>query len=95
MRVEVAYCLPDRQIVLELDTHAQCTAGQAIEQSGIVKQLKPADQALSHIGIFGKKCKLETQLTAHDRVEIYRTLVLSPTDARKLRAKTLRDKQTQ
>ena len=44
------------------------------------------------IGIYGKKCSPDTRLKHLDRVEIYRPLLLTPTEARRLRAQTLNEK---
>lgn len=86
MRVEVCYCQPDEQEVVELDVAPGCLARTALVQSGCLARAgRPAIESAS-IGIFGKKCTLETILGEGDRLEIYRALHLSPTQARKLRA---------
>ena len=94
MRIEVAYCLAQRQTVIELELKPGCTAHEAIEASGLMQHVRYSEKSATNIGLFGKKCSLQTVLQAHDRVEIYRDLMLSPTEARKLRAKTLSEKKT-
>ena len=88
MKISVAYCLPEQQEIIELNVDEVCTAGQAIEQSGLLSQLAEQELVAINIGIFGKKCALDARLQADDRIEIYRDLLLSPSQARKLRAKT-------
>ncbi len=87
MRVTVSYCLPEAQSVVELEVGESCTVREALAQSGILDQHNLAAINTLKIGIFANRCSLDTRLQAHDRVEIYRDLLLSPTEARKLRAK--------
>ncbi len=69
-----------------------CTASQAIDQSTLLTEagLQLDEDIL--IGIYGKQCPSDTPLHDQDRVEIYRPLLLSPTEARRLRAQTLAEK---
>jgi putative ubiquitin-RnfH superfamily antitoxin RatB of RatAB toxin-antitoxin module len=87
MKVSVVYCLPDNQEIIKLEVDDSCSVGQAIEQSGLLGLLEDQPLETINIGVFGKKCSIESQLHADDRVEIYRDLLLSPAQARKLRAK--------
>ncbi|MEE9447470.1 MAG: RnfH family protein [Arenicellales bacterium] len=88
MHVEVVYGLPETQTLIELEVESSCTAGEAITQSAILDQIEGLELAICEIGIFGAKCDLDTPLRVHDRIEIYRPLLLSPTEARRLRAET-------
>lgn len=84
--VEVAYALPDEQLILAVSGEAGLTIGQAIERSGILARFPDIDLAVNKVGVFGKLAKLDTPLNPGDRVEIYRALIADPKEARKQRA---------
>lgn len=84
--VEVAYALPDRQVILTLKRSPPLTAGDAIEASGLLDECPEIDLSTASIGVFGKVCTRDTPLRAGDRVEIYRPLVNDPREARRDRA---------
>jgi uncharacterized protein len=84
--VEVAYALPRRQLILELQVDEGTTAEQAIRTSGILEQFPEIDLENSKVGIFGKPCKLTDTLHNGDRVELYRPLIADPREIRKQRA---------
>ena len=88
--VEVVYCQPLDQSSVSLEVSEGCSAAQAIDQSSfLVKfKLQLIGDNCTRIGIFGKTIPLDTILKPGDRVEIYRPLLLTPTEARRLRAKT-------
>lgn len=87
MQVEVAYALPDQQIVLAVEVPSECTVQQAIKQSDILKRFAEIDLANVQIGIYGNKAELSDLLHEFDRVEIYRPLQIDPKQARFLRVK--------
>lgn len=84
--VEVAYALPQRQLIIKLKVPENTTAQQAVLQSGILEQFPEIDLAQNKLGIFGKLVKPETVLHEHDRVEIYRPLIADPKEVRRQRA---------
>jgi putative ubiquitin-RnfH superfamily antitoxin RatB of RatAB toxin-antitoxin module len=86
IKVEIAYALPQEQVVLSLVVVPGTTIQQAIEQSGILKKFPDIDLTRSKLGIFAKLSKPETVLRDRDRVEIYRPLVADPKEVRKKRA---------
>lgn len=86
MSAEVAYALPDEQVILTVEGQAGMTVQQAIEASGILKSFPEIDLAENKVGVFGKLAKLDTPLSPGDRVEIYRPLIADPKEARKKRA---------
>lgn len=92
IRVEVAYALPHEQAVLPLKLTPGATAGQAIEQSGILERFPDIDLNNCRIGIFSKACQLDTVLHDRDRVEIYRPLLADPKEARKQRAERAKER---
>ncbi len=88
--VEIAYALPNLQVLKKLDIPKGSNLAQAIEFSGISEQFSEIDLKNGKFGIFGKLATLNTILQPHDRVEIYRPLIIDPKDARRIRARTRR-----
>jgi putative ubiquitin-RnfH superfamily antitoxin RatB of RatAB toxin-antitoxin module len=93
--VEVAYALPERQKIIELQVPLGTTAFNAVKNSGIIDEFSNIDIENSKMGIFGKrlgekglKPPKEYVLKNMDRVEIYRPLILDPKEIRRLRAKS-------
>ena len=85
--VEVAYALPDRQVLLELEVEGGTTVQQAIQRSGILQRYPGIQLARGRVGIFGRRVELDAPLRDGDRVEIYRPLVADPREARRRRVK--------
>lgn len=93
--VEVAYALPERQQIIELQVPLGTTAFNAVKNSGIVNEFSDIDIENAKMGIFGKrfgtkglKSPKEYVLKNMDRVEIYRPLILDPKEIRRFRAKS-------
>ncbi len=86
IEVEVAYARPDKQLILKVQGRAGLTIREAIEKSGIVDHFPEIDPEQAKVGVFSKAAKLDTELRAGDRVEIYRPLIADPKAARKKKA---------
>jgi hypothetical protein len=86
IQVEVAYALPQRQVVIPLHLAAESTVAQAIEASGVLAKFPEIDLGQNKVGIFGKLTKLDSALRDRDRVEIYRPLIADPKEVRRQRA---------
>ncbi|MEO5342778.1 MAG: RnfH family protein [Gammaproteobacteria bacterium SHHR-1] len=86
LRVEVAYALPDEQVILEVSGEPGLTLEQAVEKSGLLQRFPQIDWPQADVGIFGKIAKRDTPLHEGDRVEIYRPLIADPKEMRKKRA---------
>ncbi len=86
IRVEVAYALPEEQLILRLEVPEGTTALQAVELSGIGQRFPEIDMDNLRLGIFGKLKKPDQVLASGDRVEIYRKLIADPKEVRKQRA---------
>jgi putative ubiquitin-RnfH superfamily antitoxin RatB of RatAB toxin-antitoxin module len=86
INVEVAYALPDRQLIIPVNVDAGTTIGAAIVQSGIMIEFPELDVEFSKVGIFGKVATMQTVLHDGDRVEIYRPLIADPKEVRRKRA---------
>ncbi len=91
--IEVAYAQPDNQVIIEVSSMPCLTVQQAIEMSGILQQYPEIDLAVNKVGVFGKLASLDVELTAGDRVEIYRPLVADPKEARRQRAAKAAEKK--
>ena len=86
LEIEVAYALSRRQFLRRLKVPSGSTVRQAIVQSGVLSKFPDIDLKSVKVGIFSRPVGLGVLLNSGDRVEIYRPLILSPTDARRLRA---------
>ncbi len=86
INVEVAYALPEKQIIRAVNVDAGTTAGAAIVQSGIMMDFPELELEDAKIGVFGKATAMTTVLSEGDRVEIYRPLIADPKEVRRQRA---------
>ncbi|MGB1333932.1 MAG: RnfH family protein [Porticoccaceae bacterium] len=91
--VEVAYALPDKQMLKVLKVPEGVTALEAVKQSGVLQMFPEIDIESVQMGIFsqvlGTKGLAEPssyKLKARDRVEIYRPLIADPKEVRRRRA---------
>lgn len=87
INIEVAYALPDKQLIRQLQVEQGTTAMQAVELSRIQTEFAglPASADME-LGIFSRKCQHDDILNDGDRVEIYRPLIIDPKEARRLKA---------
>jgi len=95
--VEVAFALPDRQKIIELQVLPGTTAMEAVVKSGIVEMFPEINPESDKMGIFGQalgtrglKLPAEYVLESMDRIEIYRPLIVDPKEVRKRRAEKAR-----
>ncbi len=88
INVEVAYALPEKQVIRTVNVDEGTTIGAAIVQSGIMMNFPELDLKLedAKVGIFGKAAAMTTVLNDGDRVEIYRPLIADPKEVRRKRA---------
>ena len=87
LRIEVVYSAAPREVeVVALDMPAGSTVADALRQSGLLTRHGLEGQAL-RCGVWGHPKPLETPLRNHDRVELYRPLLVDPKLARRLRYK--------
>lgn len=92
LSVEVCYALPEAQTLIAVDVPAGATVQQAIDASGILRKHPEIDLSTQKVGIYGKVKPLDAPLADHDRVEIYRPLIVDPKMARQRRVdKTRRE----
>lgn len=86
INVEVAYALPEKQIIRAVNVDLGTTVGAAIVQSGIMMDFPELELEDAKVGIFGKATAMTTVLVEGDRVEIYRPLIADPKEVRRQRA---------
>lgn len=89
IKVEVAFALPQRQMIISLNVTKDCTALEAVKQSAIDKKFPGVDFTDAAMGIFSRPLNgidlpkpEEYVLKENDRVEIYRSLLKDPKQAR-------------
>ena len=95
LTVEVAYALPDRQALLELQVAPGVTVMEAAAQSGIAGKFEGLDLSDAKFGIFGVQVSAEQVLREGDRVEIYRPLIADPKEVRRARAEAAKERRKQ
>jgi uncharacterized protein len=91
--VEVAYALPNQQLIIPIQVAAETKIEDAIRASGILQKFPEIDLSTQQIGVFGKLSRLDSPLRHLDRVEIYRPLIADPKEVRKQRAEEAKVKK--
>lgn len=86
IHVEVAYALPQVQMLIPLNVPAGTTLEEAVKLSGVLEKFPDIDLAHSKVGIWNKASELTAVLREKDRVEIYRPLIADPKEVRRKRA---------
>lgn len=86
LHVEVVYAGPSQQIVRRVSLPTGSTVMQAIEASGLARDVPGLVVDPARLGIFSRKASPDQVLEEGDRVEIYRPLTLDPKEARRRRA---------
>jgi hypothetical protein len=87
MRIEIAYALPNDQVVVEVELPASATVGDAIRASGLLERFPEILLDRAALGVFGERATLNDPVVEGDRVEIYRPLLADPKEARRRRAR--------
>ena len=91
LTIDVCYPLPDGKSVLStLVLEDGATVRAAIDASGILAQHPEIDLSVQKVGVFGKVRTLDAALADHDRVEIYRPLLVDPKVSRQRRVEKTR-----
>jgi putative ubiquitin-RnfH superfamily antitoxin RatB of RatAB toxin-antitoxin module len=90
LSIEVCYALPNEQVLIPVELLEGATVQQALDASGILKRYPQIDLEKQKVGVFGKLKPLDTVLADHDRVEIYRPLIVDPKAARQRRVEKTR-----
>ena len=95
IRVEVAYALPEKQAIVELQVAEGTTALEAAQQSGLAERFEGIDLDNAKLGIYAKVISPKQVLREGDRVEIYRPLIADPKEVRKARAARAKERRAQ
>ncbi|HEX7909096.1 MAG TPA: RnfH family protein [Paraburkholderia sp.] len=90
LSIEVCYALTNEQTVIAVDLPEGATLQQALDASGILQRYPQIDLGTQKVGVFGKLKPLDTVLAEHDRVEIYRPLLVDPKVSRQRRVEKTR-----
>jgi putative ubiquitin-RnfH superfamily antitoxin RatB of RatAB toxin-antitoxin module len=90
LSIEVCYALANEQALIAVDLPEGATLQQAIDASGILQRYPQIDLGTQKVGVFGKLKPLDTVLADHDRVEIYRPLLVDPKLSRQRRVEKTR-----
>ena len=87
IKVEVAYGLPDKQAILEIEVPEGTSALEAAQRSRIAERFPGLSlDEDTKLGVFGHLVAPSQMLRAGDRVEVYRPLIADPKEVRKARA---------
>jgi len=86
LRVCVAYALPGDQRLVQLTVAAGSTVGDAIALCGLLQRFPAIRQRPLQCAIFNRVVALEELLSAGDRVEILRPLLVDPKQQRRQQA---------
>lgn len=92
VRVEIVFCAGPGQADLQaLVVPSGTTLGQALQASGLMERHGLTGSGM-RLGIWGKARDAATVLREHDRIEVYRPLVVDPKEARRQRYRRHREK---
>ena len=87
LRVAVAVAWPDRQEIVELELPDGSRVVDALEAPAVRRLLETFDRAALAVGVWSRRCELDTALRDGDRVEVYRPLAADPKAQRRTRAR--------
>ena len=91
IKIEVAFALPDKQTLLELQIAEGTSVKDAIIESGIMARYPEIDLEVNAVGIWNRTCKLTDIPRDGDRIEVYRPLIADPKDVRRRRAEKAKE----
>lgn len=83
LRVEVAYALPQRQLLLAVTVPVGTTAREAVVRSGLAARVAGLDLDAAAFGLFGRVVAATQLLRDGDRIEVLRPLLADPKEVRR------------
>lgn len=88
IKVEVAYALPEKQLILAVEVPEGTSLSEAVRLSGVSDEFPDLDLSKAKYGIFSKAVRAPDKeiVREGDRIEIYRPLLIDPKQARANRA---------
>lgn len=87
LEVELVYALPDAAFSRTLSVAAGSTIMDVVKRSGVLERYPEINTADGGFGIFGETLPGDAPVYDGARVEVYRSLERSPTEARRARAR--------
>lgn len=78
MKTSVAYALPNRQALIDVEVPEGATVQDVIARSGLLRQFPEIDLEKQKVGIYGKLAKLDAVVAEGDRIEVYRPITCDP-----------------
>lgn len=81
--VEVAFALPQEQVVVPLAVPIGTTAREALRRSGLPRRFPAIQESACALGVYGRVVGEAYVLRPGDRVEVYRPLEQDPREARR------------
>lgn len=90
IRVALAFALPRRQQVIELQMREGATLADALAAARLDPRFIDLDWGRLQAGIWSRAASVATVLRDGDRVELYRELKADPKDARRRRVRNLK-----
>ena len=86
LRVSVAFALPDRQEVVELELAEGATVADALAAARVAERMPGDAEGGFAVGVWSRQRDPATKLRDGDRVEVYRPLQADPKASRRRRA---------
>jgi putative ubiquitin-RnfH superfamily antitoxin RatB of RatAB toxin-antitoxin module len=83
LKIEVVFATPQRQRLMMLEVEAGTSVEEAIVLSGIAAKFDAENLADLPVGVWGREVSRDYLLKNGDRVEIYRSLLIEPREARR------------
>ncbi len=80
--VEVVYATPETQRVVAVPFTPGLTAGQAVENAGLIDEYPEIQASALVLGVFGERVEQDRELVPGERVEICRPLQQDPREMR-------------
>ncbi len=77
---------PAEPIMETMTVAANTSIAEALHRSAFASKIPGMDLTACRVGVWGKLQELDTLVTAHARIEIYRPLVADPKESRRQRA---------
>jgi putative ubiquitin-RnfH superfamily antitoxin RatB of RatAB toxin-antitoxin module len=83
INIEIVFGLPGTQELIPLTVDSAFTVEEAILKSGIAKNFPEQNINSCKVGIWGRVVQKKQSLREGDRIEIYRSLIIDPREARR------------
>ena len=84
--VEIAFALPDEQLVVKVTLARGASVADALRASGLAEHFPDFDFDAADVGIWGHVVQRDRLIRDGDRIEVYRPLERDPREARRQRA---------